>query len=187
MSASKTRLALLAGLILPLALSSASLAQPAPPPPGEAGAMHRDHWRDPAERAAHMADHLRAALQLQPGQEAALTAFVASMRPPGDMDDHMRGMRGDDMRGDRDEADNLTAPQRMDRMLARLDDMHARLSARADAVKRFYAQLSPSQQKAFDALPMGRMGGHLGDHRHGGRFHHDGDDDGRPMGPGGPG
>ena len=47
-------------------------------------------------------------------------------------------------------------------------------ASRADATKRFYAQLSPAQQRAFDALkPMGGgHGGHHGEGRMGGRHGH---------------
>jgi TRAP-type C4-dicarboxylate transport system substrate-binding protein len=67
-------------------------------------------------------------------------------------------------------------------MLARADERHTRMVAHVAAVKQFYAQLSPSQQKAFDAMAPMMM------HRHWGmsddRFHHDGGHN--PMGPGGP-
>jgi Spy/CpxP family protein refolding chaperone len=50
-----------------------------------------------------------------------------------------------------------------------------RFARHADAVKRFYAALTPAQQKAFDAMHQGMMGGHgkrgghMGDHKDGGR------------------
>jgi hypothetical protein len=53
---------------------------------------------------------------------------------------------------------NLSTPQRLDRMQARSAERQARLAQRAEAIKRFYAQLTPAQQRAFDALPMGRGG-----------------------------
>jgi hypothetical protein len=177
------RLALLAGLALPFGLAAASLAQDAPAAaPAAAGMHHRwdDHAPvDPAARRAHMAEHLTAVLQLQPSQQAALAAFLDSMKPPADMKDRM------DHAGD--EAGHMPAPERMDRMLAHVDEMRAHLAAHAAAVKQFYAQLSPSQQKAFDDLApmmMHHMGGHGGDHmRHGGVG---GEGEGHEMGPGGP-
>jgi hypothetical protein len=54
-------------------------------------------------------------------------------------------------------------------MMARMDEMRADFAARASAIKTFYAQLSPSQQQAFDA-----MGGHFM-HGHGGWGHGDHD------------
>jgi hypothetical protein len=182
MNLASIRLALLAGLALPLGFASASLAQDAPPPPAPPGAAgpHHDHrWGDrhdvdPAARRARMAEHLSAVLQLQPTQQAALAAFLDSMKPPGDMEDRMEHGRG--------ELDQLSTPERLDKMLAHFDEMRAQLVARAAAAKQFYAQLSPSQQKAFDALApmmMHRLGGHGDDPmRHGGG-------EGHEMGPGG--
>jgi hypothetical protein len=57
--------------------------------------------------------------------------------------------------------------------------------AHAQATKQFYAQLSPSQQKAFDDLaPM--MMRHFGGDHHGMMGHHHGGGEGHEMGPGGP-
>jgi hypothetical protein len=121
-----------------------------------------------------MAEHLTAVLQLQPSQQAALAAFLDTMKPPGEMKDRMDHDRG--------EAEHMPAPERMDKMLAHVDEMRAHLAAHAAAVKQFYAQLSPSQQKAFDDLApmmMRHMGGHGGEH-----MHHGGGE-GHEMGPGG--
>jgi protein CpxP len=189
MNLSSLRLALLAGLALPLGLATASLAQDAPATAPAAGMHHHgdDHAPvDPAARRAHMAEHLTAVLQLQPSQQAALAAFIDSMKPPenmasGDMKDRMDHARGD--------MDHMPTPERLDKMLAHIDEMRAHLVAHAAAVKQFYAQLSPSQQKAFDDLApmmMRHMGGHGGEHmQHGG-----GDEEheggwGHEMGPGG--
>jgi hypothetical protein len=79
-----TRLALVAALVLPLGLASASFAQDAaapPPPPGAADAAAQHHRRDPAEMRAHMADQLRSVLQLQPGQDVALNTYLDALKP----------------------------------------------------------------------------------------------------------
>ncbi len=192
------RALMLGGLILPLAFATASLAQDHPAPPtGEPGGPqqgHRHAWADPAARAAAMAKHLereavrlRDALQLRPEQEGALHAFLDSMKPPADAMARMHGPHGDGDHGNGEHGDgdeqHLTTPQRLDRMLARMDQHRARLVAHAEAVKRFYAQLSPGQQKAFDALgPMGlrSMGGHGGPM--GGQPGEDGGREGGQMG-----
>jgi hypothetical protein len=176
-----TRLALVAALVLPLGLASASFAQdaaaPPPPPPPRAAEAH--HHFDPAQMRAHIADHLRTVLQLQPGQDAALNAFLDAMKPPGGMRDRDEAERG--------EMQHMTTPERLDRMAARMDEHRTRMLAVIAATRQFYAQLSPSQQKAFDDLAPMMM--HHGDHGMDG--HGDGDggwghdhDDG--MGPGGP-
>lgn len=151
--------------ILVLGGAGAAFAQPASPPPsGMMGGVHdagpgpgpggmggmRGQKMDPAAMAQRHADHLRAALQLTPAQEPALKAFMADMTPPPGMHDRMMGMR--------QEMAGLTTPQRLDRMRARMDEHRAMFERHAAAVKRFYAQLTPAQQKAFDAMPMGHMG-----------------------------
>jgi hypothetical protein len=57
-------------------------------------------------------------------------------------------------------------------MRAAMSERQAKFDQHAAAVKRFYAQLTPAQQKAFDAMrPMGGhrggMGGGMGGHRMG--------------------
>jgi len=176
MSLSTLRLALAAGVVAPFALATASFAQPASPAASSAPAAGRQR-PDPAEMRARMADRLRAQLQLQPGQDAALNAFLDALKPPGDK---MHGERGADQQ--------LTTPERLDKMLARMDERRARFAQMAAATKQFYAALTPAQQKAFDALHAGGMrGGHGGmDGRWSGRDGGwDGDRGGsREMGPG---
>lgn len=114
-----------------------------------------------AEMAQHRAQHLRDALQLRPDQEPALQALLAADQPTAGEHEHMRGRQG---------AAPLTTPERLDRKQAKMAEHAARFRQRAEAIKRFYAQLSPAQQRAFDAMrPMG-MGrhGHHGMHGHGG-------------------
>lgn len=154
-----------------------SFAQPAPaqaPGPQHQHTMMREHM-DPAQMAQRHADHLRAALQLRSDQEPALKAFIAAMQPPpGEMEK---------MRSEHDAMAKLTTPERLDRMQAMMAQHQARFAQHADAIKRFYGQLTPAQQKAFDAMPMmghgmmghgmmghGGMGGHgmKGGHMHGG-------------------
>ena len=158
------RLALVAGLALPFALAGASSAQdgaaPPPPPSGADAAPHRHHV-DPAEMRAHMADHLRTALQLQPGQDGALNTYLDSMKPP-------QGMRG--RGGERGDMQHLTTPERLDRMATRMDERRARLQTMIAATRQFYAQLSPAQQKAFDDLGPHMMGGRGGGRMGGGRM-----------------
>ena len=173
------RLALVAGLVLPLGLATASFAQdaaPAQPAPGAADAGGRHHHRDPAQMRAHMADHLRAVLQLQPGQDVALNAYLDALKPPAGAKEHL-GEHGGRQAG---ETQHMTTPERLDRMAARMDEQHSRMMARIAATKQFYAQLSPSQQKAFDDLAPTMM-------HHGGGGHDDGHGDGRGEGHGGSG
>lgn len=155
-----TRTGLIAGAALSLAAATAVFAQaPAPgaPPAPHAGMIMHHAQHDPAK----MAERLRAALQLTPAQEPALQAFIAAMQPTGEMRDHMQGMH--------DEMKKLTTLQRLDRMQALMAQHQAEFARHADAIRRFYAALTPAQQKAFDAMHegMGMMEG-----MHGGKHHH---------------
>jgi hypothetical protein len=147
------RLAFVAALSLPLAFATVSYAQLAPQGPKSAPptATHHQH-HSPEEMAAAHSARLRTLLQLSPDQEPALTAFVASMRPAtGAM-----GQEHEDRAAER----ALPAPERMGRMLAHMDKVRAEMSQKLEALKAFYSQLTPAQQKAFDALGMGHGYGH---------------------------
>jgi len=165
----------LAGALAVTGVAASSLAQPASPPPmAHAGPGMGGPRMDPAEMAQRRAQHLRDALQLRPNQEPALAALTDALKPP-------EGMR-DRMRQEHREMMGLTTPERLDRMRDRMSRRQAEFDRRAMAIKRFYAQLTPPQQKAFDAMgPMmmrGGMGGHrrgpMGFGGHGGHGGHDG-------------
>lgn len=144
-----------------LSAAGASFAQPAPQP-GPGPAEGRGWQRpDPAQMAERRAERLRAVLQLRPDQEPALRALMAASQP-----DRAKWER---RRQERAQMRNLTTPQRLDRMQARMSERQAAFAKRAEAIRRFYAQLSPAQQKAFDALHEGRGG--FDGRRHGGRGH----------------
>ncbi|WP_304170049.1 Spy/CpxP family protein refolding chaperone [Phenylobacterium aquaticum] len=168
------RPAALGASLLILAAAGAAVAQTAPPPPGMMGGVHDmagpDGHPDHAAMMQRHIQHLRDVLQLSPAQEPALQAFIAAMKPPEG--------RMDKMREEHEEMAKLTTPQRLDQMKSRMAEHEAMMDQHIAAVKRFYAQLSPTQQKAFDALPPmmmrhggprggmeGRMGGHhMGGH-----------------------
>ena len=164
-----TRLAPLAlgGVLLAGGFAGASLAQ-VPPAPAQ-GASHAGHpggqrmRMDPEAMAAKRAERLRDVLQLRPEQEPALKVFLASFKRPAGMTERERGGR--------EQFAAMTTPQRLDAQRARLVERTARFDQRTAATKKFYAQLSPSQQKAFDAMaPRGGMKGHpgMGGRGHGG-------------------
>ena len=131
----------IAGLAAAIALASAgaTFAQSGPhdgPPPG---GMRMMEMKRPSPEA--QAQRLRDVLQLTPAQEPALKAFLEAQkpsRPPAPP-----------------EADGkaLTTPERLDRQRARLAERLADFDRRAAATRTFYAQLTASQRKAFDALP----------------------------------
>lgn len=172
-----TRSSIFKPLVLGAAILTAGFAVQAQAQPGpgaqagpKAGVEGRMAKRDPAEMAARRTEHLRTALQLKSDQEAALKAFVDATMPP-------TGRRAE-MQQRRQEMAKLTTPERLDRMAAMMAEHQAIFGKRAAATKRFYSQLTPSQQKAFDAMgPMRGMGGHERKGMGGGRG------DGPGMGP----
>ena len=144
MTHSKLRAAGVAAVIA-LAAAGASFAQ-SPPPGGPApGAMRMMRLEGPGPVAR--AQRLRDILQLTPAQEPALKAFLLAQKPPGPPAPPQAGAKA------------LTTPERLDRQRARLVVRLAAFDQRAAASRTFYAQLTPSQKKAFDALPQ-EGGGH---------------------------
>ena len=130
--------------------------------------------RDPAEFRKRMAERhakhqaeLKSALKLSPAQEGAWTQFTGAMQPPAP---------GERPRMDREEFKKLTTPQRIDLMEKRGAERQARMKQRGEAVKAFYAQLTPEQQKVFDerGLRHGKGDGPRGGHRGGHHGHHGG-------------
>ncbi len=116
-------------------------------------AMKANQWEaHHAERMAGLKDKLK----LAPEQEAAWNTFAEGSHPGPR---HM----GADREAMRSEFEKLNTPQRLDRMLAVSEVRRARMAERVAATKAFYAQLSPDQQRVFDAeaLPERHRG-----HRH---------------------
>ena len=153
-----------------LTFATASFAQqPQAPGQGPLPGMEARERPSPEQMRSHMAERLRVTLQLTSQQEAALNTYVSAIAPQG-------GERPD-RRGERQAMREMTTPQRLDAMAAHMAQRQQAFAVRAEATKRFYAQLTPSQQKAFDALrPAGRgMGGKgMDGHRggpHGGMGH----------------
>jgi Spy/CpxP family protein refolding chaperone len=141
---SPSGLAFMAAAALTLSTAAVAAAQDTLPPPGPGDGpggpmmMMRHHRLDPAARA----QHLRDVLQLRADQDGALKAYVEAVGPR----DWSRDGRKKDLVEGPPKA--LTTPERLDRETEHL----ARAKARIDATRAFYAALSPSQKKAFDAL-----------------------------------
>jgi len=143
-----------AAFALSAAASAAAYAQAAPNAQPQPRAERHErtmvvrHGDDRPDRA----EHLRAILQLKPGQEAALTAYLTAMHPPHDHE-KMTRMHG--------QARPKTTPDKLARMEARMAEHEAAMTSRIAATKRFYEQLDPAQKRAFDELPL-MMGGARG-------------------------
>ncbi len=159
--------------VLALSIAAAAWAQPAPPPASDsAGAPAGAHFDREAMRARMEARRqerlqtLHDALGLRADQDGAWRAYVDGMRQP-------EGREGRDHRDHARGEGPMTTPERLDRMAQRMSEHQAAFQRRAETIKGFYAALSPTQQRTFDALGRLRMGGRgMGGHEHGG-FGHD--------------
>ncbi|QDL52700.1 Spy/CpxP family protein refolding chaperone [Rhodoferax aquaticus] len=104
---------------------------------------------------------LKAKLKLSAAQEGAWTTFTSAMKPSGNMMAQ---------RPDRAEFDKLSTPERIDKMKAIRTQQHAEMAAemekRDEAIKTFYATLTPEQKKVFDTehARMGARGEHGSEH-----------------------
>ncbi len=125
------------------------------------GSSHGQKAEAMGQRMAQHQNRLKEALQLTPAQESAWTQFIDTMKPG------TQGMGA----VDRSEWSQLSTPERMEKMQALHNARQARMNERLEAVKRFYAVLTPEQQKIFDQQHMGNRqhGGHKG---HGSDRHH---------------
>ena len=172
---------ILAGMLAYAGLSAqAQTPTDAPKGPPPAGHEHRggpggrfDPAKMQAFQAKRLAD-LKAKLKLTPAQEGAWTSFTGAMQPPA---------AGQRQRMDREAFKNMTTPQRIDAMEKRQAEHQAHMKERGEAVKAFYAQLTPAQQKTFDDRGA-RMYGPRGD-KQGRGMHRPGHHHG--FGPGMPG
>ena len=117
-----------------------------------------------AQRTQGLA-HLHQQLALDPAQETAWSSFEQAMQPQSGRTARL------DMHG----MENLTTPERIDRMRAMRAQRAAAMDARGDATKAFYGQLQPEQQKTFDHASLGLM-------QHGHRMGHRADHNGKAHG-----
>ena len=98
------------------------------------------------QRQAKMADHfakrtarLHDELKITPAQENAFRTYIAAMQP-----------QPRQARGERANWKELTAPARMEKMIAMQKERTAEMEARLPALNAFYAVLTPEQKKVFD-------------------------------------
>ena len=137
-----------------LTISTFAAAQPAPAP---APGPDRQAWMQQkiAERRVEVSRDLAILLEIKPGQQAALDAFLAAEAP-----------EARDARPQANPAE--TEPERLDRMSEMAQRRAGRMQARIEATRKFYAALDPHQQQLFDALMRLRRAAHgMGRHRGG--------------------
>ena len=133
------------------ALTGAIAQTPNAPPAGQ----RSEQWQQ--KRMEHMQKRQAAmhdALKLTATQESAWKTYVDKTKPNDAM-----------VRMNREEMAKLSAPERIERRLAKSKERDARMSTRLAAMKEFYAVLTPEQQKIMNEQSM---------HQRGGRGHHGG-------------
>lgn len=163
-----------AALLLTIAAATATQAQPPGPPPGAGVRTVMMHGGPPSAemKAMHEAmmkqhlEDLKTVLRLRPDQEAALQAFVEAHHGGGPMMMMHGGPDGPDGKG-MAPPKALTTPERLAEMAKHEEAMAAEHRKSREALAKFYAVLSPDQQKVFDALQRlhggpGGHGGHMG-------------------------
>lgn len=87
---------------------------------------------------------LHDALRLSPQQEPAWRAYAASLAPDPAMEARRRSAA--------EMMPKLTTPRRVDLINAEMAQDMASMRRQGEAVKAFYAQLSPQQQSTFDRI-----------------------------------
>jgi periplasmic protein CpxP/Spy len=129
-----------------LSVSTVAVAQPAPPQ-----GQDRQAWvqQKIAERRAEVSRDLAILLEIKPGQQAALDAFLAATGPES---------RAPDAEAKPGPAE--TEPERLDRMSAMAQRRAAQMQTRIEATRTFYAALDPRQRQLFDALMRLRRASH---------------------------
>ena len=119
--------------------------------------MQDDMGKDPVARAQTQVNELKAKLNLTADQQAAWQTFSGQVN---DQAKNRAAMR--DKMMDKSQTMPKTAPEQMAMMADWMKDQARHMDKMADAVKTFYATLSPEQQTTFDKVHMSHMGmGHM--------------------------
>lgn len=100
------------------------------------------------ERMAARQEQLHKDLKLTPAQEPAWKTFTEKSGPKADW-----------KRPDPEAMNKLTAPERMEKMMEFSKQHQAAMGERLEAMKTFYAVLTPEQKKVFDEHHAGPRSG----------------------------
>jgi len=145
---------MISGFIAAAALSSAVYAAPSAPEQGGATqGMHQERQGgDFKERIARRQAVLHDKLKLTGSQEAAWKTYIAAATPPAPT-----------ARPERGQWEKMSAPERMEKMMAMMKEREGHMATHLAAMKTFYATLSPLQQQIFND----NVGAGMHGHRHG--------------------
>lgn len=114
--------------------------------------MPGDMRTDPIARAQKNLSELKAKLNLTNDQQPAWQTFSDQVNDQAKNMAEMRNKMKDKM-----QTMPKTAPEQMANMAEMMKDRAQGIAKMADAVKTFYATLTPEQQTAFDKVHMNRM------------------------------
>jgi len=159
MASFRKRLAItLTAATLGTATFAAYAERPGCGPMGAGHAAFGEHGKSPERMKAHFEKRqaeMHDKLKLNANQEAAWNAYIAKIRPSAPA-----------ARPDRAQIEKMSAPERMEKMLAFMQEGEKRMAERVAATKEFYAVLTPEQQKIFnEEFPFGKgRRGHRGPH-----------------------
>ncbi|MBK4734149.1 Spy/CpxP family protein refolding chaperone [Noviherbaspirillum pedocola] len=145
--------------LLAAGISGAAFAAPPAaggPGPGSDPMMAGEHHQGGGDRLQHFQrrqTELHDKLKLDAKQEAAWKTYIAAIQPSATQQPPQR----EDMR-------KLPAPERVEKMLTAMREREAMMSKHLEAMKVFYATLSPLQKQIFDDNVGG--GAMMQHHRH---------------------
>lgn len=157
------RATLVSGLMAAGLASAVYAAPPMPagPAPDQAGMQGMHGMERGAEQRREAMVHRQAILhdklKLTGSQEAAWKTYIEASTPPQGANRPDRPQRAD--------WEKMSAPERMEKMLAMMKEREAHMATHLAAMKTFYATLSPLQQQIFNdnvGRPMHRHHGARG-------------------------
>ena len=109
------------------------------------------HGGDFKERMAKHQTELHDKLKLTAQQESAWKTYTEAIKPQDKM-----------QRPNPADWDKLTAPERMEKMVAAMKEHQSHMEKHLSALKTFYATLTPEQQKIFNENMGHKHGRHMG-------------------------
>lgn len=128
---------------------------------GYDGGASANHWRDVAQqRTTYLHDQLK----LNDAQEKAWKSYQAAITA------NIKAAQDQELV----DFSSMTAPQRLEASQKMMKEREARMANHLEALKQFYATLTPEQQQIFDAQTGPGPRGAYGAQRGGNRWHRGG-------------
>jgi hypothetical protein len=107
----------------------------------------------PQQQPQQQGPDFHSLLHVRPDQEAAFRAYEQGLVPPAGVIATMQASR--------QKAMSMTTPQRLDLQAQNIALQQTIFNHQADAIRKFYAQLSPEQKRTYDQVtaPQGNSRG----------------------------